>query len=101
MKGEILVMRDGKLVPKRTARPLYQSRDARVYVISDTMNPMKHMGSGRIHDSKSQFRADTRATGCMEVGTDPAIMREKPKYEPPMREIAMDVKRSIEQLRSR
>lgn len=70
-----------------------------LYVISDTMEPLKHMGTGRVLDSKSQFRADTRASGCIEVGTDPAALREKPRPEP--RNVHMDVKRALEELRSR
>lgn len=101
MKGEIFVMRGGGLVPKRLAAPLTRKNDARVYVISDTMAPVKHMGTGRIHDSKSNFRADTRAMGCDEVGTDKAILRERPRYVPNEAEIVQDVKKSLEQLRSR
>lgn len=39
-------------------------------VHSDTMAPTKHMGTGRIIDSKSKFRADTRASGCIEIGNE-------------------------------
>jgi hypothetical protein len=89
------------MVDKRVAGPLIRSEDPRMYVISDTMDPVKHMGTGRLHDSKAAFRADTRATGCLEVGTDPAILRDRPRVELSNRDIAMDVKKSIEQLRSR
>jgi hypothetical protein len=89
------------MVDKRMAGPLTRSQDPRVYVISDTMAPARHMGTGRMHDSKAAFRADTRAAGCVEVGTDRAILRERPRPEPSMRDIAMDVKKSLEQLRSR
>ena len=40
------------------------------YVISDSMNPTKHMGTGEILDSKAKFRAATRASGCVEVGNE-------------------------------
>lgn len=41
------------------------------YVISDHMEPIKHMGSGRVFDSKSAFRKETRALGMVEMGNDP------------------------------
>lgn len=41
-----------------------------VGVISDTMSPLKHMGTGEILDSKSKFRATTRASGCVEIGNE-------------------------------
>jgi hypothetical protein len=69
------------------------------YVISDTMEPLKHMGTGRMIDSKSKFRDDTRASGCVEVGTDPAALRARPRPEP--RDVHMDVKRALQELRSR
>ena len=37
--------------------------------ISDTMAPLEHV-DGRFYDSKSQFRAVTKANGCIEVGTE-------------------------------
>ena len=92
------VIRDGRLVEKHLAPPKHSARPA-AYVISDTMPSLKHPGTGRHHDSKAAFRADTRACGGTEVGTDPAISRPGPKPEP--RGIEMDVKRAIAQLRSR
>jgi hypothetical protein len=75
--------------------------DPRLYVISDTMSPVRHMATGRIHDSKSEFRKDTRYSGCEEVGNDPAAKREKPHYRPTQADIVPDVKWAIEQLKSR
>lgn len=98
---DTFVMRNGRLVSKRRAQPLVTSTDSRLHVISDTMKPARHMATGRVHDSKSRFRADTRAMGCEEVGNDPAITRERPRPEPSMGEIAMDVKRAIQELNSR
>ena len=101
MIRDTFVMRDGRLVSKRLAQPLIRKIDARIHVISDAMDPVKHMGTGRIHDSKAKFRADTRAMGCEEVGTDPAGRRERLRHEPSQYEIVQDIKKSIEQLRSR
>src|SRR5262245_18979730 len=41
------VLRNGHLIDKRLAPPKHVSNPA-TYVISDTMEPMKHMGTGRI-----------------------------------------------------
>lgn len=94
------VLRDGVLVPKHLAGPKHKS-DPATYIISDTMEPVKHMGTGRVLDSKSEFRRDTRAMGCEEVGTDPAIKRPPPRYRPDINDIATDVRRSLAEVRSR
>lgn len=73
------VYRDGKLVPKQSASPPRTTK--RVYVQSDAMPPLKHMATGKIVDSKSEFRRQTKAAGCIEVGNDPEILR------PPRRQI--------------
>lgn len=39
-------------------------------VISDSMDPLKHMGTGQIIDSKSRFRQATKASGCIEIGNE-------------------------------
>jgi hypothetical protein len=69
MKRGTFVYRNGKLVPKHKAAPL--KTDPHFYVISDTMNPTRHMASGRVFDSKRAFREETRAHGCIEVGNEP------------------------------
>ena len=69
------VLRNGRLIDKRRAPPLITSTDARIYVIGDEMPAAKHMGTGKIHTSKAKFRADTRAMGLVEAGTDPAVTR--------------------------
>jgi hypothetical protein len=94
----IEVYRNGKFVPKHIAGPRYPSGKA-PNVISDSMDPLKHMGTGRILDSKSAFRRDTIASGCVEVGTDPAALRERPRIEP--RGVHEDVKRALQEVRSR
>ena len=102
MGGGPWVMRKGRLVSKSRAGPPPQAGrrlGVASYIISDTMDPLKHMGTGRMLDSKSEFRKDTRASGCIEVGTDPAIFKEKPRPEP--QGVEMDVKRALEELRSR
>ena len=39
-------------------------------VISDTMSETRHMATGRFHTSKSEFRKDTKASGCIEYGSE-------------------------------
>lgn len=97
MSRETFVCRNGKIVSKQSAAPLETGK--RVHVISDVMEPVRHMGTGRMHDSKSQFRSDTRAIGAEEVGTDPAIARARPRNEPGGIEI--DVKRAMQEVASR
>lgn len=76
-----------------------QTKSTAPYVISDTMAPTKHMGTGEVLDSKAKFRQATRASGCVEIGTE-AIKPRKP--------ILLDrgarreaIRRSIYELRNR
>jgi len=73
----VYVMRGGKLVDRATAPP----RDSGPVrgVISDTMQAMRHPITQKIMDSKSKFRAETRAHGCVEVGND--IQRDTRRME--------------------
>ena len=101
------VMRNGKMVDKRTAPPLVRATDPRLYVIGDVMDQLQHPVTGRIYDSKARFRADTKATGCVEVGTDPAARRDVgPRGRMTggwgdQASAAADVKRALQELRSR
>lgn len=61
------VMRNGRLVRKEHAPPRPGSG---IHIISDTMPAMRHPATGKLMDSKSQFRAITRAAGCVEVGNE-------------------------------
>lgn len=93
------VMRNGELVEKRLAGPRHGAHGRAAHVISDTMAPVKHMGTGQVIDSKAAFRAATRASGCVEVGTDPAASR--PRRMPELKPIAPIVQRAIAELESR
>lgn len=62
------VYRNGKLVDKATAGPRDTGRVNGV--ITDTMGPLRHPITGKLMDSKSGFRAVTRAHGCVEVGNE-------------------------------
>ena len=87
------------MVPRRIAE--FTKVRAGFYVISDTMDHIKHPGTGAMIDSKAKFREHTRASGCVEVGTDAAASRPRPRFQVSERDIVNDVKRSIAELNSR
>lgn len=89
------VMRNGKLVDKRRAAPLV-SAGAAPYVIGDDLpgGGCIHPSTGKMMDSKSRFRAETRARGLVEVGNDVRAPR-KPVDMPPVRE---DIHRAWQEL---
>lgn len=47
-----------------------QAPRARIYLHTDTIDPLWHPADGRVYDSKSAFREATRASGCVERGHD-------------------------------
>ena len=74
-----------KPLPPMAAKPLAESKRADFpipFAISDCMEPTEHI-DGKHYTSKSQFRAVTKAHGCVEVGNDPARLRkiERPKLD--------------------
>ncbi len=93
------VWRDGEVVEKNEA---FCRSGSGVYVISDNMETLWHPATGKYTSSKSRFRQMTREAGCVEVGTDSSFNR--PRREPirlSKEERARDIKRTIDQLRSR
>lgn len=60
------VIRNGELVEKHLAPP----KSSGPYVQSDYLPPMPHPATGKIMDSKSQFRSVTRSKGLTEVGNE-------------------------------
>ena len=50
--------------------PSKRSHLARPYFISDTLDAVQSMVSGRMYESKSQLRAEYRAAGVVEVGNE-------------------------------
>ena len=67
------VYRSGKLVPKHLAAPRGSGRVRGV--ISDTMDALVHPCTGKMMDSKSEFRKITRAKGGVEVGNESLVDR--------------------------
>jgi hypothetical protein len=65
----------------------------------DGMDPLRSMADGAVYDSKSRYYAALRAAGCEIVGDDRSgfgAARGQPSQT-----IGADIKRAIEQLRSR
>ena len=90
------VIRNGELVDKADAEPLADCGPAFHY-IADGMDATRHMANGKMYDSKSEFRKATRAAGCVEVGDHKFAPRTQIKPSRP----GPDIKRAIEELRSR
>ena len=90
------VIRDGELVEKHLAEPI----DAFHY-ISDHMEPLLHHAAMRRIDSKSEFRRETKAHGCVEVGDAPNYGAKRlftPKLD--NRQRKEDIHKAIYQLRN-
>lgn len=93
------VMRNGKIVERGSTDDTGYSAPWVTAVISDTMDQVKHHGSGRIFDSKSRFRAETRAMGMVEIGNEKIKPRQPVKLD--KRQRREDIKRAIYELRNR
>lgn len=70
----VYIRRNGKVVERKGATR--ESSGWVTGVISDNMTPIKHMGTGRMIDSKSIFRQDTKASGCIEIGNERPVARQ-------------------------
>ena len=63
----------------------------------DGMDPLRSMADGRLYDSRSAYDASVRRAGCEIVGDDRSGFRASPRPDA----LGADIKRAIEQLRSR
>ncbi len=77
-----------------------RSRLATPHVVSDTMPATQHV-NGKFYESKSVFRAITKAEGCIEVGNDPARLRPKAPPKPDSRANREAIQRAEQMVRSR
>lgn len=93
------VIRDGVLIEKRFA-PANIPDSSAPNVISDSMPETRHMATGRIHTSKAAFREDTRISGCIEVGNDPAITKQRKPIELSREKRRDDIRRTLYELRN-
>ena len=82
------------LVPKYIAGPRQDDLKRHHGVISDTMTGTWHPCTGQYMDSKSKFRAVTKAHGAVEVGNE----KLSPRAPEPDRTIKSDIARAIAEL---
>ena len=85
------------LIAADIAPPKVESHSA-PYIISDTMQPLRHMGTGKIIDSKAKFRADTKASGCIETGNE--IPKPRLPIRLDKRQRREDIQRAVDDLRN-
>jgi hypothetical protein len=79
-----------------------EGRGESAYVISDTMEPTKHMATGEYFTSKAKFRAQTRQSGCIEVGNETDFMlKPRKRVETSREERRHHIREAINYLRSR
>jgi hypothetical protein len=69
-------------------------------IIGDAMDPVEHPCDGRFYDSKSGFRAVTRANDCIEIGNDPARFRRKPRVRPDRKGIREAIQRAANRIKN-
>ena len=94
------VLRDGKLVEKDEASPLHNTLGKGTYLTLDGMDHTWHPASGKHFDSKSRFRAETKAHGCIEIGDQKNYGRRTLTPKLDNRQRANDIKRAIYELRN-
>lgn len=92
------VMRNGEIVEKGGPLDIQEDRGSSAHVISDYQPALKHHGTGRITESKSQFRQMTKATGCIEIGNEIPKPRIPVRLDPRQRKD--DIRKAIYQLKN-
>lgn len=93
MARETYVYRQGKgVIPKSEAEPLQWATSVR----PDGMDAIECPADGRTYDSRSAYYAAVKRAGCEILGNEKQTPR--PRDLPPLR---ADMKRALEQLRSR
>jgi hypothetical protein len=96
------VYRNGELVDKRFAPPKEEKHGSASYVISDTMDPLRHMADGKMYDSKVKFRQATKAAGCCEVGNETAtLLKPRQAVQLDRSKRVDDIRRAIYELKNR
>lgn len=87
------VWHDGAWYPVGDRRP-----QPRLAIHSDHMDPLRHMATGEMFDSKSQFRAATRAAGCVELGNDAPVVTQA--WQDDRKSIRDDLNRAYSELQA-
>lgn len=93
MMRETYVLRDGKLVPKHLAAPR-NAVSSGPQVIGDTIEMWSPM-DGKHYTSKSKYRAEVRARGLTEVGTE----RQTQHARPTAGDLRHEVARAVQMVR--
>src|SRR5271155_1101667 len=96
------VMRGGRLIDKKFAPPKEGRHGPASFVISDEMEPTRHMANNKMYTSKAKFRQATRDAGCIEVGTETATLlkpRKQIQLDPVRRR--EEIRRAISEIRNR
>lgn len=75
--------------------------DPRYYIVQDEMPATKHMATGEYFTSKAKFRQRTRDMGCVEVGNDASLTRERKPAVLDRAKRREDIQRAIYELRNR
>ena len=86
-----------KPLPPVQPKPRDESKRADLscpQVIGDSMDPTEHV-DGRWYDSKSAYRAVTKANGMIEVGNDPARFKRPPPPKPDRAKIKEAVAKAV------
>ena len=68
------------------------------YVVSDSMEPLRHHGTGRMISSKREFSRETRRAGMVELGNESIKPRKPIRLDKGQRKEA--IRKSIYQLRN-
>jgi len=92
------VMRNGELVEKHLAAPLHASGEAPM-IRTDGMDAVRSMADGKMYDSRSRYYESVKRAGCEIIGNERAPFEKRPQFSPSP--VGPDIKRAIEQLRSR
>lgn len=90
----IVDRKTGHLIPASQYR---REASAAPMVISDHLSDVRNPVDGKVYDSKSRYYRTVREAGCEIVGNEP--IRPRAPFVP--QGIGADIKKSIEQLRSR
>lgn len=96
----VYVLRNGELIEKTLAPPLHVSHNEGPSVISDTIEATRHMATGRYFTSKAAFRAETKASGCIEVGSDSSLYKSRKPVPLSREKRREDIRRTIYNLRN-
>lgn len=89
------------MVDLSIAGPKHPIAASATNVISDIMDHTRHMCDGRYYDSKSQFRAVTKAHGCIEVGNETStLLKPRKNIELDRGQRREDIRRALYETRN-